>query len=166
MTTTPTPPYKVVPVEPTREMLKQLLDVAESLQRWAKAVPQETPLPAMPGLDGDYIAQVFDRARAMLSASPALAPTDEAWRPIESAPKDGTEFIGRRGDELHLCSWEPLNNPVAEHWGCAGTWHRRSPRSGKDLLGSVFQPIEWIPMPSRPKVDTGTPSGDQNRGGA
>lgn len=155
---TPTPPYKVAV-----ELHRAVVNLPNKIPKHPQG--GEWPIAFQNGYDlGHYDARhaAAELVVSALSASPALAPTDEAWRPIESAPKDGTEFIGRRGDELRLCSWAPLNNPVAEHWGCAGTWHRRSPRSGKDLLGGVFQPAEWIPMPAPPKVDTSTPSGDQN----
>jgi hypothetical protein len=160
-------PYKVVPVEPTREMLKQLLDVAESLQRWAKAVPQETPLPAMPGLDGDYIAQVFDRARAMLSASPALAPTDEAPR-VQLGPEafrftNFQQWVNKA--QGWFVSRMPFDAQRGKRYVCIDAAGRIC------VIGSDFMRArdeEKFPiivfLIDRPKVDTGTPSGDLNRG--
>ncbi len=47
--------------------LCDLLTVAEHLREWCKAVPDGTPLPAMPGLDGDFIAATIEQARAALT---------------------------------------------------------------------------------------------------
>jgi len=71
------------------------------------------------------------------------------WQPIETAPKDGTEIIGRCDDSLSICSWESLDNPVAKHWGISGTWHRKAIASGKDLMGA-FSPTHWMPLPQPP----------------
>lgn len=91
-----------------------------------------------------------------LSAPPAPAtaqaePSGDEWKPIETAPKNGTEFIGLSGDELAICSWEPLDNPVAKHWGIAGTWHRKAVASGKDLMGT-FSPTHWTRLPGRDAI--------------
>jgi Lar family restriction alleviation protein len=56
-----------LPVEAERDALRDLLEVTEALREWVKAIPQDTPLPAMPGYDGDVMAQVIDRARSILA---------------------------------------------------------------------------------------------------
>lgn len=46
--------------------LRGLLTVAEALHEWVRAVPEDTPLPAMPGFDGDEIESVLSRASALV----------------------------------------------------------------------------------------------------
>jgi hypothetical protein len=95
--------------------------------------------------------------RAQHKSEPAPSPPDAqpaGWQPIETAPKDGTEILGARDDlwgglpsiDVRVCSWEPLDNPVAKEWGLAGTWHRRHVVSGKGLMGESFQPTHWMPL--------------------
>lgn len=46
-----------------------LLEVALSYQEWIKAVPDDVAaaLPAMPGIDGDWAAEILDSARRALT---------------------------------------------------------------------------------------------------
>jgi hypothetical protein len=48
--------------------MKQVLEAFEAVWDWAKAVPQDTPLPAMPGYDGDAIAAAIALLRTALAA--------------------------------------------------------------------------------------------------
>jgi len=48
------------------QLMRDLLIVAEHLHLWVKAVPEDTPLPAMPGLCGEFIEGTIERARAYL----------------------------------------------------------------------------------------------------
>lgn len=41
-----------------RSTLEQALEAHQSLRAWIKAVPQATVLPAMPGMDGDWLDSV------------------------------------------------------------------------------------------------------------
>jgi hypothetical protein len=95
--------------------------------------------------------------RAQHKSEPAPSPPEAqpaGWQPIETAPKDGTEILGARDAlwgglpsiDVRVCSWEPLDNPVAKEWGLAGTWHRRHVVSGKGLMGESFQPTHWMPL--------------------
>ncbi len=52
-----------------RKILANLLTVAEHLSEWCTAVPEDIPLPAMPGLDGDFIAETLNSARAVLAVA-------------------------------------------------------------------------------------------------
>jgi Lar family restriction alleviation protein len=74
----------------------------------------------------------------------------DGWLQIESAPRDGTQIIGFCGGDVNVCSWEPLDTPLSQHWGIAGTWHRRHISSGKNLTGGSFRPTHWIPLPPPP----------------
>jgi hypothetical protein len=89
------------------------------------------------------------------------------WQDIATAPKDGRQFLGLVQHEpwggfseldVRVCSWEPLDNPVAAHWGIAGTWWRRTVHSGKSLMGGGFDPSHWMPLPPPPAMaPTGEP---------
>lgn len=45
----------------------EALNAIQALREWVKAVPQDTPLPAMPGVDGDWL----DAVEAALAQEPA-----------------------------------------------------------------------------------------------
>lgn len=44
-----------------RQFLSDLLDAYEGLREWICAVPVETGLPAMPGIDGDFLDEVHHK---------------------------------------------------------------------------------------------------------
>ena len=46
----------------------EALNAIQALREWVKAVPQDTPLPAMPGVDGDWL----DAVEAALARGPAV----------------------------------------------------------------------------------------------
>jgi hypothetical protein len=80
-----------------------------------------------------------------------------AWKPIETAPKDGTSiFI--IGNDLGL----DCLSYCAAFWDNDGAWHN-------DIDGSVFpeyyEPTHWQPLPEPPtnqtQVDTYTTSGGE-----
>jgi len=50
-----------------RELLQQTLDAYCALRDWIKAVPSDTVLPAMPGVDGDWLDEVEETIRAKLA---------------------------------------------------------------------------------------------------
>lgn len=62
----------------TRDTLKQALEAHRMLRNWIKAVPQEVVLPAIPGIDGDWLDEVERNLRAALEqpapAEPIKAP--------------------------------------------------------------------------------------------
>jgi len=48
------------------QTLRDLLSVAEHMQFWIMSIPDDTPLPAMPGLCGEFIQGTLQRARKIL----------------------------------------------------------------------------------------------------
>lgn len=69
------------------------------------------------------------------------APVQDGWMPIETAPKDGTEFIAayaRQGFVKELVRW----NTVHKFWISKGEW----------LPGFEANATHWIPIPEDPKV--------------
>jgi hypothetical protein len=136
---TPTPPYKVAD-EPTLKPCPFCGGDARRNQagEWfGTGCDGSTKCPAF--LSG-LMYRTQDEADAAWNrrASPALAPTDEAWRPIESAPRN-VLILGWDEDMGHIVTRIP-NNAQPDDW----------------------VPSHWMPLPDAPKVDTSTPSGDQN----
>lgn len=65
------------------------------------------------------------------------------WRPIETAPKDGTELIASRfwgdGSVVAIMHWLPLDGD--------GFWD-------SDGWDADWEPTHWIPLPPPPKAGT------------
>mgnify|MGYP000894219903 CR=1 FL=1 len=78
----------------------------------------------------DVVDSIYAEARAALSASPRR----EGWRPIETAPKDGTRvLLARVGiDAMHTAFWR------GSTWHCGG-------------LQYFNNPTHWQPLPSAPQ---------------
>lgn len=79
------------------------------------------------------------RARAAIAA--LSSPGVEGWRPIETAPKDGTEFLGGRGKDVRVWRWKVYD----------GFW--------RDLTGFIplhgsgaAKPTHWLPLPPGPSM--------------
>lgn len=77
---------------------------------------------------------------AIRAIAKALAPAERGaeWRPIETAPKDGTWFIALQNDETYPCAWEvmePDEGPPEEGWF--------------DFFNRSFEaPSHWVPCPA------------------
>jgi hypothetical protein len=59
------------------------------------------------------------------------------WRPIATAPKDGTPVLGWWGTECMIVDW----CVVVERWG--------STHDGEDTF--LPEPTHWMPLPEGPK---------------
>jgi hypothetical protein len=132
--------------------------------------PEQTALADWDKIDWRGECNVWWRVMSGLfhGLEPAQPPTpqppqgaQQEWQPIATAPKDGTEILGYTNEpwggfpvmDVRVCSWEPLDNPVARQWGISGTWHRRHVASGKSLMGGAFQPTHWMPLPAPPSQE-------------
>jgi len=82
------------------------------------------------------------------------------WRPIKTAPKDGTEIIGccqaiEDGQEVYYGAWTIAwcKNPA--HW--RASWDKTpviefmSEQFGEEYKSPDCQPTHWMPMPGAPK---------------
>ena len=85
------------------------------------------------------IGAMFAAARAHLSAG---------WRPIETAPKDGTTIIlGSESGWSDAGFW--MGNPKENYWGKTG-WYAEDDRASI-LTAKPVQPTHWLPLPEPPK---------------
>ena len=83
------------------------------------------------------------------------------WKPIESAPRDGTHILLFGGvpdhesdeyDTMRKVWWEGLERPVSGYWkewlGIEG-WRYCSYDSG--YYGVYLNPTHWMPLPAPPE---------------
>jgi hypothetical protein len=74
------------------------------------------------------------------------------WQPIETAPKDGTEFVAYcEDDEYWLIRWCPNDKEDAVKWAGRGAWC-----AGKDVGEQVVVSCltHWQPLPDPPQAVT------------
>lgn len=82
---------------------------------------------------------------------PTPAPSLGTWYPIESAPKDGTVFIGLEDDEVYKMKWVTGIPPVDSCFRLSdGNIHKIH------IWGGEFEykypnPTHWTPLPELPK---------------
>ena len=83
------------------------------------------------------------------------------WQPIETAPKDGIEILGWRGDcGILLIRWDAPENFMSdgecEQLGESAErydWLYADFVSGGRLEGSE-SPTRWMPLPSEPNAES------------
>ena len=63
------------------------------------------------------------------------------WQPIETAPKDGTVFLGYKLGQFRECYKVPRDD--CDMWCFGGT-------SGADDLFPNIKPTHWMPLPKAP----------------
>ena len=101
---------------------RELLETARTVRRADECPPD---------------AQVVHMTDALRAIARALSGSE--WRPIESAPKDGTEV---------LCAWHAM---ATDRWIIEGCWFLNNQwRVGWDE--TEVQPTHWMPLPAAPEV--------------
>ena len=87
---------------------------------------------------------VSEEVEAEVSAALTQMVADERryagspWRPIATAPKDGTPVLGWWGTECMIVDW----CVVVERWG--------STHDGEDMFEP--EPTHWMPLPEPPNI--------------
>lgn len=69
--------------------------------------------------------------------------TPDGWQPIETVPKDGSEFVanfGRQGGVRLLVYF----NTIHKYWSSKGEW----------VPGFESNATHWMPLPAAPKGET------------
>ncbi|SDQ98449.1 hypothetical protein SAMN05519103_00307 [Rhizobiales bacterium GAS113] len=173
-----TPPgWKLVPVEPTKEMLLVMAD-AKWPEDWEAGKRAQIRL----GFDviapecqtevawGQYERLLSVAPVSALPASPA-APSPQGWQTIESAPKDGTEIILYHPPEIHegkpyphrvTCgAWIEWEETIPEYHSTTGEYLGRSVQGGGASWSSwdggfreESPPTHWMPLPSPPALSS------------
>lgn len=101
-------------------------------------------------LEAELEGHVWDMTPAMYEArieqlqkELAAKPAEKVWQPIETAPKDGTEILGRSEDGIRcVIRWSKHNHvPI---YGFV----RQIELYGEEVDG--FDAIHWMPLPDDP----------------
>lgn len=77
------------------------------------------------------------------------------WRPIETAPKDGTAVWVWYEGQAYLAYCEPADPPLRpdECWFLKASFKRKANRYGDDIYGCYahsVKPTLWRPLPQPP----------------
>ena len=91
------------------------------------------------------------RETELLAANAALKAENE-WQPIETAPKDGTVFLGYKLGQFRECYKVPRDD--CDMWCFGGT-------SGADDLFPNIKPTHWKPLPKPPAIDAAMAQGEK-----
>jgi hypothetical protein len=118
--------------DPVRELVARIIReqrwyIRRSSPSWASV---DDYVSFTPEQVADILANAFDR----------LSPQEEGWRPIESAPRDGTPII---------LGW---HHPIKGWAWNRGAWHGRG---WAKVGGSQQPPSHWHPLAAPPP-----PAGD------
>lgn len=68
------------------------------------------------------------------------------WRPIDTAPKDGTRVLLSEGADVDIGAW-------ADWGGKAACWETDVDAVKWDQRRRHFEPAYWMPLPSPPKAE-------------
>ena len=90
--------------------------------------------------------QLFAEAENLRSELAALKAENESlkrdqWKPIDTAPKDGTVFLGYKLGQFRECYKVPRDD--CDMWCFGGI-------SGADDLFPNIKPTHWMPLPKAP----------------
>jgi hypothetical protein len=121
-------------------------ELAAKLREWAEEDVMETArdMSFEPNDARKWASLMHQAADEIDRIAEALAAEREAWRPIETAPKDGTRA-------LLLDLW---GNPEIGRWIGAPHDHW-----SVDGFRSVPAPTHWQPLPTPPAIRTGRSEG-------
>ena len=99
-------------------------------------------------LYGDFEQSVQDDGQTLkVFGTEAVA----GWRPIETAPKDGTRFIGWDGEEVFLCHSQKFYEKWPHQEG--GPTFRHGWVGVYEYSIDQKRPIGWIPLPPAPEAE-------------
>ena len=88
----------------------------------------------------------FERLISFAEALVAELAKEYEWKPIETAPKDGTVFLGYKRGQFRECYKVPRDD--CDMWCFGGT-------SGADDLFPNIKPTHWMPLPKPPVIAQG-----------
>lgn len=78
------------------------------------------------------------------------------WKPIETAPKDGTDILLSNGEVVAEGHWLVIEGGIFEHRDMDGRWIGQDERDDyEDWIdwagGMLPSPTHWMPLPPPPK---------------
>ena len=87
-------------------------------------------------------------------------PDREAWQPIETAPKDGTQLLLSNGADVEQGWWMHDEGGIIEHRDMDGRYTGQTESDGFigwwDVSGCMEpEPTHWMPLPTVPTSDKG-----------
>lgn len=109
-----------------------------------------------PGWNDDYSSENPDHAKGLaLATGPATGQPDKhRWRPIESAPRDGTEFLAFKAGSVFTACAALYNNFVpAEGGGFALSGQREGWSRIETSAVLPTDPTHWQPLPAPPESE-------------
>ena len=105
-------------------------------------------------------AELLERIKNMernleyMRSARAISAPQEGWQTIETAPKDGSEFLaiwGRQGNVVQVVKWNHL--------------HKFWQSKGEPVTGFATNATAWHPLPSPPVASRPQAPSDGGRGG-
>lgn len=110
---------------------------------------------AQPVAENEIAERLWNRRIPNTRALAALDAVE--WRPIESAPKDGCEFLLARGERVTFGHWLVDEGGIHEHRDLAGNWIGQDESDGYEGWMSwdggfteKEPPTHWMPLPAPP----------------
>lgn len=110
-------------------VLQQALEAHIALREWIKAVPQDTPLPTMPGVDGDWLDEVEHKLRKALTQQ------------VEPVRHDILEKLTYHRYERHDMTLDDCLSYLQ-----TGGWHKVSGRSERELVLQLTELLAAAPV--------------------
>ncbi|MDN7814857.1 hypothetical protein [Burkholderia vietnamiensis] len=141
--------------EHAQELAVELLEWSEtSVLRRGRVRELAKNLEALDRHHSLKLAQSFAEHAALELAARRTTPDREAWQPIETAPKDGTQILGwcinygARQTHWHLYGEGSIAKAEFDAGkGESGNWYWEEPMS--HWLSS-WKPTHWMPLPAAP----------------
>jgi hypothetical protein len=89
-----------------------------------------------------------------MSDDKPIAEVVPKWRPIETAPRDGTRFWGNVGDDAIAMCWHPAFDAFVSSWRrmelAPGYTYADTGLSYQDHSPEKHNPTHWMPRPAPP----------------
>jgi hypothetical protein len=78
------------------------------------------------------------------------------WKPIETAPKDGTRFWGKIDDDAIAMLWHEEFKEFVSSWRqmTMAPGYTVDGKSSKNHSPEIHCPTHWMPLPTPPKEPT------------
>ncbi|MCO8325955.1 DUF551 domain-containing protein [Burkholderia cenocepacia] len=106
------------------------------------------------------LARSFAERAALELAARRTTPDREAWQPIETAPRDGTQLLLSNGVDVEQGWWMHDEGGIIEHRDMDGRYTGQTEIDGFigwwDVSGCMEpEPTHWMPLPTAPTSDKG-----------